>query len=389
MKTLYKSLIVLFSLFFIVAPTVSATEMKSGENVILPADTVIEGNYFTAGDTVTISGTINGDLYVAGGNVTIEGTVNGDILAAGGNINILGTVEQDIRVVGGNITISGSIGQNLTVLGGSVNITDSTDIKGSIVAAGGSIQMFAPVPGSVTVAGGDVSLGSEIAGDVVAAVGSLRVTSNGSIGGDLTYYSEEQLNLPTGATVSGQIMRKDYPDSPKLDKEQKENIVEAGRAAKMMSKIINILSAFVIGILLLKFVPKYTTHVEKRINESPWKSMGVGLVFLIAAPLIALILFVTVIGIPLGFLLFVAYFFSIYLSKIFISLLLGRRLLAYFKSKYNDIIVLGIGLITYLILSSVPFIGWLVVFISVITGIGAIYLGKQDYYKELQAKKVI
>ncbi len=389
MRTYIKSFFVLLLAGLISVPFVLATEMKSGENVILSKDTVIEGNYFTAGDTVIISGTVNGDLYVAGGNLTIEGTVNGDILAAGGNINILGIVEQDVRVVGGNIIVSGTIGKNLTVVGGSVHVTESANIADSVVGAGGSMQIFAPIPGSLTIAGGDVELGSVIDGDVVAAVGNLRMTPKGSIGGDLTYYSEEKLNIPQGATVSGQIMRKAYPEKQKFNDEQKENIIRAGRAAGFASKVLNIISAFIVGILLLIFVPKYMDHTSNRITTSFWKSMGVGLLFIIASPLIAILLLVTVVGIPLGMLLFFVYFFSMYLAKIFIALVLGRKVLTYFKAKYNNIIVLGIGLITYLVLTSVPFIGWFVTLVTVLTGIGSMFLAKKDYYDELKAKKLI
>lgn len=387
-KTAFTNLGIFIMLLFIV-PASFAAEMQSGEHIVLPADAVIEDNYFAAGDSVTISGTINGDLYVAGGTVTIEGTINGDLLAAGGNINIRGTVSQDVRVAGGQLIVSGVVGRNLTVLGGSVTVTDAAEITGSVVGAGGSLQLFAPIPGSVTLAGGDVELGSTIGGDVVAAVGNLKLTPSGIIGGNLTYYSDEEVNIPQGATVSGQIIRREYPEQARLDAEEKENIEEAARVAAVMAKVLNVLSAFILGTILLLVFPKYTTHITTRITKSVWPSLGLGFLMLIFVPILAIILFITVIGIPLGFLLLFAYFFSLYIAKIFISLVLGEKILGYINQKYHPVAVLAVGLIVYLMLTSIPVIGWLVSVFAVLIGLGSMYLAKKDYYQEAKAKKMV
>ena len=46
-----------------------------GKTVILSKDQIIDHDYFAAGDTVTIDGTVNGDAYVAGGQVNINGVI--------------------------------------------------------------------------------------------------------------------------------------------------------------------------------------------------------------------------------------------------------------------------------------------------------------------------
>lgn len=117
--------------------------------------------------------------------------------------------------------------------------------------------------------------------------------------------------------------------------------------------------------------------------------MGLGLLFLIVAPITTFILLITIIGIPLAMALLFTYFFFIYLAKIFISLVLGEKLLGYFNKEYNPYLVLLIGLFLYLILTSIPVVGWLITFVSVLIGMGAILLGKKDYYEEVKLKKVV
>ena len=68
-------------LFLILIPTfVFAQEnLRSDEVATLEKDEVIDSDYFSTGEKVVLSGTVNGDAYIAGGNVIVDGVVNGEI----------------------------------------------------------------------------------------------------------------------------------------------------------------------------------------------------------------------------------------------------------------------------------------------------------------------
>lgn len=388
-RTFFIYLVLLISSFFLLVSTTYAAQMESGETVVLSKDVVIEDNYFVAGETVTISGTILGDLYVAGGTVNIEGVVEGDLYIAGGRVDIRGSVGEDVIVAGGQISISGDVIDDVTAVGGSIAIADSAVIGDSVVAAGGDITIFSPIPGSATFAAGNVEIANTIEGDVVAAVGNLTLTPNGSITGDVTYYSENEINIPQDATVSGDILRKEPPQYKEKMEQDVEDVKNTARGASMTLKIINLISALLVGFLVIHFFPKYVGHVTARVSGSPWQSVGVGLLFLFILPIVIILLFVTVIGMPIALILLFTYFFYIYLAKIFVSIMLAATVLNYFKKKYSMVVTLAIGLILYLLVTSIPLIGWLVSFVAVIVGVGANILGKKDYYSELKSKKVI
>ncbi len=387
MKTHIKILFIGILLVLLNTSSVSAATLKSGELVVLPKDRVVSDDYFAAGESVTVAGTVAGDAYIAGGMVNVEGTVKGDLLVAGGTVTIRGTVEQDVRAAGGEIVISGVVNGNVTVAGGSVTITDGAKISGNLVSGAGNLNIYSPIAKDITVGAGQLTIGNTVAGNVVAGVGELTLTPNAQVGGDLTYYSEEPVTLSAGAEVAGKVSHKQIQN--KGYEKEKETAKNAARGFGMTAKILNVISAFIIGFLALRFFPQYVSSIEDRVRNNPWMSMGIGLLALIVAPIIAIILLATVVGIPIALLVFFGYFFSIYISKIFISLVIGKTVLGYFKAKYPPVAVLGIGLISYMALTSIPVLGGLVVFVSTIIGIGAIVLGKKDYYKMLSAKKVI
>src|SRR3990172_2687807 len=94
---LFKILIVFF-IFVIIFPTISgASEFKTGDELIITKDEVINDDIYFAGRSVTVDGTINGDLVAAGSEIKVTGTINGGVIAAGGSILINGNVKDDIR----------------------------------------------------------------------------------------------------------------------------------------------------------------------------------------------------------------------------------------------------------------------------------------------------
>lgn len=384
MKTYIKNFFFVILLIVISASSVSAATLKSGELVVLPKDTVVADDYFAAGETVTVSGTIAGDAYIAGGKVDIEGTVQGDLLVAGGTVTIRGTVEKDVRAAGGEVIVSGIVNGNITVIGGSVTISDGAQLSGNVVGGAGDLKIYAPIAKDIVVGAGELMIANSVAGDVVAGVGELTLSPNAQVAGNLTYYSDEQIAMAEGAVVSGKVS---HPQIEKVEKKETAKNVTGG--AVTTARVLNIISAFILGMLALRFFPNATAMVESHIQKNPWASMGIGLLALIVTPILMIIFFVTVIGIPIAMVLLFAYFFYIYISKIFVALVLGRTFLGYFKAKYPQAAVLAIGLIMYLVITSIPVIGGIVVFVSVIMGVGALILGKKDYYKMLVTKKVV
>lgn len=187
---------------------------RTGENVVLPKGEVVDSDYFAAGRSVTLSGSVKGDAYIAAGTINFEGTVEGDLIAAGGVVNIRGTVLDDVRLSGGQIIISGDIKGNLTVMGGSITLTDSANVNGSLVSAGGNINVFAPIGDNAIIGARNLTIGNRVEGNVNAGVCEIKLSSNASIAGDLVYYSRTKAQIQKGAEVVGKISHKYHPKDP-------------------------------------------------------------------------------------------------------------------------------------------------------------------------------
>jgi uncharacterized membrane protein YccF (DUF307 family) len=66
------------------------------------------------------------------------------------------------------------------------------------------------------------------------------------------------------------------------------------------------------------------------IRNKPWWSLGWGAIVLFATPVAAIVVCITIVGIPLGLIGLALYGIAIYLSQIPVALFIGRWIIGYF-----------------------------------------------------------
>ena len=382
-----KKLGVLFStlVLFIILPVAAFAQKdvaKTGKHVILSEGEVINHDYFAAGDIVEVYGTINGDGYVAGGQLIINGTINGDLLAAGGQISIDATISQNARITGGQISIDGNIGRNLTIAGGDITLAKNLTLNGNLVGGMGNLNSQANIAGDVTMGAGNATLGNQIGGDIRAGVGMIRLLPDTVVGGDVIYYSEEDIVLSGDATVSGVLVKKLPPDYIREVPDQKiaDQVREAILSFATISRLISLLSSIIIGYLLVHFFPNYSHRLISTIEDRPGASIAVGIAALILAPILSFLLLILVITVPLGFMLAIFYGIALYLSRIFFMYWLGARLLDRMERTADKTLTLFIGIGLYYVLTAIAIIGPIVIISSLLLGLGAMLLTEKRAY---------
>lgn len=389
MKTL--SIILTFLLLLTFTSSVAAQTAIHGSSVVLPKGQIVNETYFAGGESVTISGQINGDAYIAGGTLYVDGVINGDLLFAGGTANINGTVTGDIRGAGGQINVSGTVGGNVTLAGGSVNIAQNAVIEKGLVGAGGQVNITAPLGKGAVVAGGQVTLSNRINGNVLAATENLVLTPNATISGNLNYYSEKVATIGQGASVAGTIAYHKQ-DMKRYKPQVKEQVKEVQKQSGSFGMILTLYSAivsFILGSLFIKIAPRFMEKTTERIDRHMFSTMGIGLLILMFTPFLAVILLATIVGIPLGLIVFALYGISLYVSGIFVALYTGKKIFAWLKMKQGSYIQLLTGLFILMILTNIPLLGWLIKFIVVILGMGALLITKKTFYSSLKAEDML
>lgn len=374
-KFLVASTFLVFA-FVLVFPTNVLGDNNTQSVVTLPKDQTVNKDYFAQGGIVNVLGVINGDAYIFGRSVVVDGTINGDLIVAGGTVDIRGKVSNDIRVAGGQVIISGETGGNITAAGGTVNLIDSAKVGGSLVAGAGNLNVMAPIGKGANIAANQIILGNSIGGDVDAKATQLTLLPKADISGNLIYQSNNSAQIESGARVAGKTTQNFTP----------RNEPQPGGAAKaiggfiLISQIINFISSLIIGLLLIYFLPRFILGVSGEIIQRPVVSLIIGLIALIVIPVIIFLLFITIIGLPLGLILLALYLIALYLAKIFVSLTIGRWVLGMFNSKLKNGWALFLGLIIYEVFSLIPIVNIFTGLLVIFAGLGGLYLYFRNLY---------
>lgn len=357
------SLAILFSLLLVPFLTIPALAKGNQADIYLPSSETVAGNYYRAGATVEVSGKVESDVVVAGGNVIISGEVGGDVLAVGGNIRITGSVAGDVRIVGGNVELAGPVGKNVSVAAGTLTIASSSNINGHLTVAVGALDLRGAVVGSVEGAAGSVIIAGTIKGSadiILDREGTLQIRDTAVIQSPFKYSAYNEAQVAEGAQISqplqfNQLNLKERSWSERFD---------------WLGHLISLFAMLIIGMIFVLTVPKLVEQINSEALIKPWAKIGWGFVWLVVPPIAIIILAVTIIGLPLAIIGAVVYAVGLYMTQIFAGLLVGHWLKNNSKmawwSKMPPLVIMSVGIIVFKILTMLPFIGGLVVFVGLL-----------------------
>ena len=372
LKRIFRGLMLLMTVILLtamVATPALAAEMRSGESVAVASGEVVDDDLYIAGSNIVIDGTVNGDVFAMGMSITINGTVNGSVSLAAQSITVNGDITGSARIAGSDINIRSNIGGDLLAAGMNVTVGSGASIGRDLFVGATNVSINGPVAGDLNGGAETVTLASQVGGDAKIEAGRLKLASTANIQGDLTYTSSNEAEIQSGAQILGTTNR----NLPAADK-------QSGPFSDIGGKILAFLMTLLVGIVLILIFQRRVLAVTSAIRHKPWLSLGWGALIFCAVPIAALILLVTVIGIPLSLITLVIYVIAIYLTQIVVGLFIGRWILGRFSkvdSKGMLIGSLALGLFILTILKLIPIVGVIVWFATVFFGLGAMLLSNK------------
>jgi len=365
-RSLMHGLVVGGALLVLALPSAAmASEVRSGTSAVVAPGETLDDDLFATGQTVTIAGRATGDVFATGGTVVVTGTIDGDLIAAAQQVVIDGTVNGDVRAAGAVVTVNGHVGHSVTGLAQQVNVSSSGRVDGSVIAAGETISAFGPVGRGMTVGGGTVQLSGPVGGNVTTWAQTLSLGPSTRIGGNLEYYSERQVETPSG-TVAGNV---------KFHQVERE-----ARQAPLLNGLFDfgglvwLIGSAILGALVIVLAPRASARAVELGRQQPVQTFGLGLLALCAVPLAAVLIGITLVGIPLAFAVAALYWLGLMLAWPALGLVVGTEVARWVR-RGEPLPVLGllaIGLIVLHLLTHVPVLGGLVAFLGITFGLGLI-----------------
>jgi hypothetical protein len=421
------ALILLFSL----AGPMWAVAVRGDNNVTVAEGEVIDDDLVISANTVVVDGIVNGDLVAVGSQIIINGQVKGSLIFAGQTLVLNGKVGGAVYSGGADLMVgpNANVGRNL-FFGGYSFRTELGSVISRDVAVGSYQAVFnGEVQRNLYASLAAMELNGTVGGNVVADVEGpsdtivpqfwsyfgqqmpptlqpgLRVGQEAQIGGRFSYISPVEQSgsiytTPAGGIVystpqpatsnSATVSVAPTPDNP---------VVEW-----FIVRLREFVTLFLLGALALWLIPVIFDQISERTQTQALAASAWGLMVAIAgyggAVLFTILLIASVallssltlaglaaslFGIGFSVLGLVVTLFSMlvaYASKLVVLYPLSHTLVEKMLPQWNNqkIVPLLIGTLAFVLLRSIPWLGFLMSVGVTLVGLGAIWLYFRDRF---------
>lgn len=347
-------------LFTLTCLPAEAAKIEAGDNLNVGADELIDDDLYLFGEVITVSGIVTGDAILFGREVVVDGNIMGSLLVFAETVRINGNVAGTVRGGANGFSFHGSSGRDLMIMANSITV--SGPVGQDLFAAASNGTITGSVGRDLKSSMNRLVVDGPVGGDIDALVSELVIGPNALVSGKVTYTSETEATVNNQAVIGGTITRLDPPATQVTS-------VSAGR--KVWSFFRPILSLLFVALLMILLFPAVTKGSALMIGEKPTSSLGTGALIVFVAPIAALILLITVIGIPVSFLSMLLYIVLIYLSRVFAGYFVAELAFKKFGVALHPVLKALIGILVLALMFKIPYIGWLVQLAAVIFGSGA------------------
>jgi hypothetical protein len=327
----------------------------------------VSGDLTAMGGMVDVSAAVAGHVRAAGGFVRVDAPVDGSVWAAGGRVEVLAPVRGDVRAAAGDLVLA-----------------PAAAVDGDVSVAGGTVRLEGPVGGRVRVAGGTVFIHGVVRGDVVIDAGSVQLGPEARIGGALRYTSRTPLQRHVHARIDGPVERREWVGErarnsgwmgwphPAMDHGMGPRLWRAG--GWLWSAVLLMLTG-----LVASLAPGLSRASAAALGERPLASVFVGLAVLLGMPIVAMLLFVTIVGIPVGLLLLSMMPLLLLIGYVFAAVALGGLVLARWRPGAGAdrgwrVAAALLAMTALSLLGRLPVVGGVIAFLALLAGLGALWL---------------
>jgi hypothetical protein len=359
MKRALQALMV-FCLTITAAPA-HAFESRAGSSINVSEP--VSDDLYAAGGTVEVTAEVDGDVVATGGTILLSGRTNGGILAAGGTVRIGGTVGRSVRAAAGTLTVDGRVGSDAVIAGGNVDVVSQANIGRDLVAAGGNVEVAGGIGRNAILSGGNVTIGGTVQGNVEVQAGRLVVLPAARIAGSLRNNGDARVDIQQGAQISGGVQR--------TAAMRRRGSMGSG----LGGRIVELLWLLVVGFVLIALAPGAVWRVSARVGRQFWLNLLTGFILLVCVPVAAILMLITIVGIPLAVLVMALYLATLYLGQVAVAGWAGARIFSGLQrgGARSPYLAYAIGAIILVVLFALPFLGPIARLVALLVGFGALW----------------
>uniref|UniRef100_A0A7V1EI83 DUF8173 domain-containing protein n=1 Tax=candidate division WOR-3 bacterium TaxID=2052148 RepID=A0A7V1EI83_UNCW3 len=369
-----EKIIIIFTIILALSVPGNALVFKSGRDIVIGSDEVIDDDLIATARKVKIDGRVNGDVFAFAQEVIISGTINGSIYTGGSEIKYNAKNCRSIWAFCGSLQTDGNIENNLLFFGGQLKTEKNTLIKKDLIAYGGEVNIDGEIQGIVKGEMGRFNLNGKI-GSANIGANKTSIKSGSSIMGDLFIKGKNEPQIDPDAKILGKTEYKKI--------EEKDGKHKNGGFGGFI-KTIFFISRLIIGIILIALFKPFITKTNEILRNSTWKSLGFGFLTIITIPVAMVITLITVIGIPISIFCLFLFLTIAYLSGIVFATGFGEVLIRLIKREgaISPFISFILGIIIVSLVSLIPYLSFFLRLATLFFGTGMLVILFNNLWKK-------
>ncbi len=344
-------------------PAGAAELRRSETGVSVKSGETIKNDLIVITRIGNIDGTVEGDLIFCGQSLTVRGHVTGDVISFGQRTAIKGQVDGNVRSFAEGLEITGKVGKNV------ITFVKTLDL-GRESVVGGSLTTFVA----------NASLDGRVGRDLLMYVDALQL--NGPVGGG-ALIKGRTLTVGPDAEMAGKakfIGRK----PPQVDGAAKlASPIEFEKAEEKSDytspryywhQALKLGAGFVFGMIWILLTPQFHTEVQRSAKRYG-PALGVGLLTLVATPIIGAIVCITLVGLSAGISALLFYGMAVYAAHVIVASWIGNLMLGEGSGAGAALGRLALGLLVIRAVDHIPYVGGFLFWLAVLSlGLGALVL---------------
>ena len=420
------ALLILFAL----ASPLSAASIRSADILTIEAGEVIDDDLFVAANTIVINGVVKGDLVAVSSNLIVNGDIHGSILYLGQSFVMNGTVKGTVYTAGTSMTVGPDteIGRNLLFAGYSYRSEAGSSVERDLLVAGYQATLNGQVHRNVYASLGAFELNGRVGGDVQAVVETPDETFNPALfigfnGQPLPPPVQPGMRVGPEAIVEGQIRYTSAREQTTgFASEPRGGVIYTAPAVATtttpaqlaqsvnptlnwtLARLREMVTLFLLGALALWLMPKLFTAMGEQAQNHTLLAAAWGILVMLigygGSLLLTIFVFAAIAGLAaltlaglatsffgltlstLGFAFTAFSMLVAYGSKLVVLFPVSKWLLEKAIPAWSNFawVTLMLGVIVFVLLASIPWIGSLFSIVVTLIGLGSIWLGFRDRF---------
>ncbi|MGN1311073.1 MAG: hypothetical protein ACI4VP_05195 [Clostridia bacterium] len=335
--------------------TVNGNSFVICDEFILEPGSEIHGDLYVLANSIDIqkSSTIYGNLFAIGSDILINGKITNSVYATSKNfsMNYYGSIYNDLHLSSEKTILNSVIHRNAYIDSTEISTTSDFLLYGDLEANSDKFDFSGEIDGNAFIKSKELNFINLQEDSPVKCL----------IKGSLDYSSSEEINIED-SIVGGDINYSTY----------NENKHKSSFNLKwFILDLLTFVAYVLVIVLIFNLISKnYTgkTHGIKVSNT--FAALGIGLLSIFAVIVLAILLILINIGTTLSFTLIFAYILILFLAIPLFVLDIAKL----FKEKLNIYLIVSLISLALFLISKIPFVGAIVMFLFTMIGVGRIFV---------------